>query len=78
MQALAGKVRTRRGLNQTLPDVCKATKTSARECLSESLGYKMLLSRSSALRTEQIRRKKCEMVVAIRKLLRNVQGRRNI
>lgn len=46
--------------------------------LFESLRYVMLLSRSSRLTTEDIKRKKRKLVVAERRLLRKVHNRENI
>lgn len=58
VQRLVGNVGMRHTLKQMLFDVCGTRSRASRGCLFESLGYRMLLSRSSALTMEQMRRKK--------------------
>lgn len=75
VRELAENVRMRRRLKQTPSYVCGTRKRAAKDCLLDSLVYGVLLCRSSALTLEQIRRQKREVVVAKRKLCRNVHDR---
>lgn len=77
VRAQGGNVKMRHRLRRTLSDVCSIQKRTSEVCLFESLGYGMLLSRSSAPIIKQMIRKEWETVMARRRLLRKVHGRKD-
>lgn len=62
-RGLAGNVGLYHGLKQMLSNICRTTRRAARDCLFKCPRYEMLFSRSSALKTDQIRQKKHTVVV---------------
>lgn len=65
-------------LKQTISDVCSTTFRSATAWIVESFGNRSLLSRSFALTTKEMRREKCELVVARPIVLGKVHGQEDI
>lgn len=77
-QVLTGNVGMHHRLKRTLSDVFSTRKRAATDFLLESLGRKVLLSRTSALTTEQIRPKKCEEMLMRRKSSKELHGREDV
>lgn len=75
---LTKNVTTPHRLEHTILDVCSTKKRAARDSSLECLGYGMLLSRTCALTSKTIIRKKHEMVMPKRKLSKKVYGGENV
>lgn len=72
--AMARTVGIRYALKEMISDVCSTSERADRDCLSESLGCKMMLSRTSALTMYRMRQNKCSVVVTRRIMIKAVYG----
>lgn len=78
VRALSGIASMRHRLKKTLSDVFSTRRRAARDCLLDFLRYWMLLSKNSAMTTDQRRTMKRKVVVARHIFLRKVHGPEDI